>query len=1044
MRKLLIKDLEINRSLRYLSILVILILSFSSRLYAQNNIVQGIVKDAAGEPIIGVIVKSPKVTTTTDLDGAYKIDVLPSESLTFTYMGMTPVKEAVNNRSVINVVMQENSVLLDDVVVTALGIKRQEKALGYAVQKVNPDELTTVKGANVATSLSGKIAGVMVKNPTDFGKEADFLVRGVKPLLVIDGVPVPNKSLSEIPADDIEDISVLKGATASALYGSDGGNGALMITTKKGANSKGYNITVNSNTMFSAGYLAIPEKQSVFGRGNSGVYSRNADRVWGQVMDGSSLPQWNPITKQEEEMPYLPVGKNNFKNFVNTSILTNNNISISNGNENSYFRATGTWIYNKGQYPNNKMNRFNFGVSGGLKVNDFDLTASISYNKYNSPNEGFNGYKNYDPMYSLLIWTAADYDIRDYKDNIWVIPGEFQNNSYDRTNSTLDNAYFLQYGRTNSVDRDVVNSSLNMAYNIQPWLKAMVRSGLNFRSERQDTRVNQGALAGTGENYWWQPKLKGLYAARQRSTWDTTNDLMFIADKRFGDFALDGLLGGSIFYFREEYTLGRTNEGISLPEYFSLKASNLNAVTESQIKTKRKNALYGKIGTSWKSLAFVEATFRNDWSSTLNKGNRSFFYPSVAGSFVISELFEKNSWLDIWKLRGSWTVSKKEPAIFENNIAYTVQPNQWGAMSGAYLPTSIRPDNLKPLENVTNEVGTMASFFNGRLNVDFAYYTILQKNRIKDVDISGASGYPRALVNLKEDIITKGFELTIGGNIVKTKDWLWYMSTNWTRYADYFSKIDEKYSAKNPWIKKGERADAFILKDFERSPDGQIVNDNTGKPKYMPHSSVYGYSNPDWVWGVASRVKYKSFTLSVAVDGRIGGLTPSVTEAYLWLSGSHPNSVIDARYKDVKNAGVAGYQGSYIGEGVKVVSGEIKWDPSGNVISDTRVFAPNDKTILYKNYIDGGAHKNFIWGGDPSPLDVYSTTFFKLRELSITYDLPKSITTKFTANAASVSLVGQNVLMWAKDFKYSDPDGGTENFSSPSARFVGFNIKVDF
>lgn len=1039
-----------RRSSRLLLLCLAILLSFTFQIKAQNQdskfTVEGTVKDSSGEPLIGVVVKTDKQTTATDLDGFYKLQTTPLSKITFTYMGMESITEAIDNRSVINAMMKENSVALDDVVVTALGIKRQEKALGYAVQKVNPEDLTTVKGTNIATSLSGKIAGVLVKNSTDFGKDADFLVRGVKPLLVVNGVPVPNMSLSEIPADDIEDISVLKGATASALYGSDGGNGALMITTKKGSKDKGYTISVNSNTMFSAGYIAMPEKQSVFGRGTTGVYDINADRVWGQVMDGTSVNQWNPISKQYEMQPYLAVGKNNFKNFVNTSIVTNNNISIANGNENGNFRVSGTWIYNKGQYPNNEMNRFNFGVSGDMKVGKLDLAGSMTYNKYHSPNEGFNGYKNYDPMYSLLIWTGADYDIRDYKDNIWVVPGEVQNNSYDRTRSTLDNAYFLQYGRTNSVDKDIVNASFSMTYNIEPWLKAIVRSGLNFRSTRQHTRVSQGALAGTGEDYWWQPKLTGMYATRQNSMWDTNNDLMFIADQRFGDFTVDGVLGGSIYYFKEEYQLGRTNQGISLPEFFSLKASNLSAMTESYIKSKRKNGVYGKVGGSWRSMLFLEATFRNDWSSTLSKDNRSFFYPSVAGSFVVSELFEQKSWLDIWKLRGSWTVSKKEPAIFENNVEYTVATNQWGDRSSAYLPTKIRPSNLKPVQHVSTEFGTMASFLNGRLNVDFAYYTILEKDRILSTSISPASGYAEALVNTKENITRRGFELTIGGNIVTTKDLLWRMSTNWTRYADYYTSIDDQYSSTNPWVKKGKRADAFTLNDFERSPSGAIVHDNQGKPKYMPHKSVYGYSNPDWVWGVSSLVKYKNLTFSLSVDGRIGGLTPSITEAYLWLSGSHPNSVIDARYDDVANAlnPVAGYKGTYVGEGVKVVSGEIKWDPQGNVLSDTRVFADNDTPIIYRNYIDGGSHKNFIWGGDPSPLDVYSTTFLKLREISVTYDLPQSFTNKFSVKNASVSLVGQNVLMWAKDFKYSDPDGGTENFSSPSARYVGFNLKVDF
>lgn len=1052
MDKQLVNKLQMHKLLLWLFLFAFLPLSA----IAQQQRVEGVVKDATGIPLTGVSVSSgPGVGTVTNFDGAYKIDVAADGQLTYSFIGMQPVVEKVNGRKLINITMHEDAIELQNVVVTALGIKREEKALGYAVQKVDADELTKVKGVNLATSLSGKVSGVLVKNSTNFGASPELLVRGEKPLLVVDGVPKKHMTMGDIPADDVEDMSVLKGATASALYGADGINGAVMITTKKGKKGNKLTVDVNSNTMFTAGYIAIPEKQAVFGRGTSGTYSRTGDRVWGQVMDGTMLEQWNPITKQLEMMPYLPVGKNNFKNFVNTGVITNNNISVSQGNENGSFRATGTWIYNKGQYPNNKLNKFNFGIGGDMKFNDFTLSSSISFNKHNSPNYGFNGYKNYDPMYSLLVWTGADYDIRDYKNNYWEIENEKQNTSYDQNANSLDNAYFQQYGRTNSLDRDLFNASASLSYQIQPWLKATVRSGLDFISSRQHTRIHRGAMAGNGPDFWYIGKLKGGYAATTESKWSTTNDLMFVADHRLGDFTVDGILGGAIFYTKEEYNHGRTSDGISSPGYFSLKASEKDAKAESWFKTKRTNSIYAKFGGSWKSMLYLEATVRNDWSSTLKSDNRSFLYPSLGGSFIVSELLPKNDWLSIWKLRSSWTVSKKEPGIYDNYIGYTVETGQWGNMNTARLPEELRPSNLKPEKFVTTEVGTMASFFENRFTVDLAYYARRWEDRIKPVDISNASGYKKTLVNLDEHVTTRGFELTLSGTLVKTQDWKWDMTTNWSHYAQYYSKIDPVYSDTYSWVKKGERYDAYFLNnDFERSPDGQIVHQE-GLPKKLPHKSLYGYTNPDWVWGVSTNIKYKDFTLGIAVDGRIGGLTPTVTEGYLWLSGSHPDAVTDARYADVadavyrkNNPGVnTGYTGSYVGDGVKVISGGIRYTPDGQVIEDTRVFAPNDNKVFYKSYIDA-SHNNFIWAGDvnaaASSLDVYSTTFLKLREVSLTYDLPKTFVNKFKATNASVSFVGQNLLMWAKDFKYSDPDGGTENFNEPSARYLGVNIKLGF
>ncbi|MCD8165463.1 MAG: SusC/RagA family TonB-linked outer membrane protein [Bacteroides sp.] len=995
---------------RFLFFLAVLV--FSASLYAQQIQISGSVKDTTGEPMIGVnvLVGGQEYGVITDMEGNYHLEAPADGELIFSYIGMNTLTEKINNRRTIHVILTENTVLLGNVVVTALGIKREEKALGYSVQKVEGDILQTVKGLNVGTSLSGKIAGVKVLNSSEFAEDPNLTVRGETPILVIDGVPYKNLTLSDIPADNIEEISVLKGATASALYGARGGSGAIMITTKKGADQKGLSVAINSSTMFTAGYLAIPEAQSTFGRGTSGVYNQTADRVWGQVMDGTMIEQWDPVSKTFREMPYLPVGKNNFKNFVEQGFVTNNNLSVAQKGEYGTLRASASWIQNKGQYPNNRINKYSYSLGGEMNIDKFTLSSSMSYTKHESPNAGFNGYKNYDPMYSLLIWTGADYGVRQYRD-YWVVKDEKQNNSYDENINSLDNPYFQQYERTRSIDKDVFSGMFNAGYELLPWLRANIRLGLDYYSSGQEVKISQGNMSSSGEDYGWSDKLVGHYANAQESGWSINNDFLLSGEKTFNDFTVEGLLGGSIYYINDKTLMGNTVGGISIPGYFSLKASVKNAAVTSTLSKMQTNSLYGRVGLSWRSTVYLEGTLRNDWSSTLPESTRSYMYPSISGSLIASELLPKTDWLSLWKLRGSWTISKTPASIYENNVAYSIGTNVWGNMPSASLPSSVKNSDIKPTAKASMEIGTMVSLLRNRLSFDLAYYNTRLYNRIVSQSVSGASGYSTTFINTNEEISTRGFEFSINATPVKMGDWQWDINTNWTKYGRYYTRLDDEFSADKPWVKKGERYDAYIIKDFQYSPDGKIIRDN-GVPLYSAYDSVWGYSDPDWIWGVGTTLRYKNFTLNVAVDGHIGGLTPTVTEAYMWLAGSHPKSVVPERFIDSEQA-VAGnkdYPGSYIGKGVKVVSGLATYDTYGNIVTDDRVYAPNDVAVKYKSYIDI-VHRNFIWGVSPSPLDVYSTTFLKLREISLTYDLPREISKKFRCQSAAVSFVGQNVLM---------------------------------
>ncbi len=1014
---------------------------------SQPKKVTGKVTDEkTGETLIGVTVQIKGTTsgTTTSVDGTYAIDLpSPDAILVFSYLGYEPKEMSARDVQVLNVAMHQIATQLESVVVTALGIKREEKALGYAVQKVDGKGLQTVRPVDVGTSLTGKVAGLSVLNSTEFGEAPEMYIRGEKPLLVIDGVPYGNMTLRDVPSDDIESLSVLKGATASALYGYRGASGAIMVTTKKGSANKGVMVTLNSSTMFAAGYLAIPESQSTYGREvNTGTNTAvsNGDGAWGPPLEGQEVNQWDPISRTMKLMPYLPVGKDNFNNFLEPGYILNNNLNIVQQGEFGSFRASASWVKNKGQYPNSMFDKYTYTLGGDMKLKKFTLSSSIAYNKQSSPNIGFSGYTGYDPMYSMLIWSSPDWNILDYK-NYWVVPNETQNNSYTDTNN---NPYFDRNERIHSLNKDIFNGSVSLSYDLTTWLKASIRSGFDTYSNRQVIRISKGSLVSAGastviengDQVWGESKL-GSYNIGLGRGYSFNNDFLLSGNKTFDKITVDGFVGGTIFSRQDEGTDSRTQGGLSIPGFYSLKASVLPAYVVSRIYKQQVNSLYGRLALSWNRLVFVEGTVRNDWSSTLSESTRSYLYPSVSGSFVASELLPELEWLSLWKLRGSWTSSKTPAGIYEINQVFSITNNAWGNLTSASLPSTIYGTNVFPESSSTWEVGTAVNLYKNRASVDISYYHKRMYDFLEEAGITPATGYYSNYINTKEEITRKGIEITLNGTPIQTSDWQWDVSVNWSRFARYFTKLDEQYSVDKPWIKVGERADPFVIYDFQRDPQGNIINQN-GVPLYSAYSSKYGNSDPDWIWGVNTSLKYKNWNFNISVDGRVGGLAQTTTEMYMWRSGSHPKSVTPERYTDA-----TGGAATYIAEGVKVISGSATYDTYGNITSDTRVYAPNDVPVAYQSYINT-AHAGTAWGGSPSPYETYSTTFLKIREMSLTYDVPKSICSKIKSQGVSVSAVGQNMFLWAKQFKYSDPDGGYENFSDPSIRYVGFNLKFNF
>ncbi len=1019
-------------------------------------------EDNISLPGASVSVKGTENGTITDFDGNFTLSVdSNATTLIVSYMGYL-TKEVSITSGALTITLQMDVSALDEVVVTALGIKREEKALGYAVQKIDGESLQKVSGVDVATSLTGKVAGLLVKNSSDFNVVPEITIRGEEPLLVIDGIAYSNKTLNDISSEDIEAMSVLKGATASALYGFRGASGAILITTKNGSKSEnGLTVNLTTNTMFTAGYLAIPEKQSVYGRGSNNTYNLNQDQSWGQEMDGSILTQWDPIAQEFRDFEYLPVGKDNFKNFLEQGYLTNNNVNVAYKEGNSSLRASVNWIENKGRYPNSILDKYTYTFGGDINLDKFQLTSNLSYSKRESPNEGSNGYTSYDPMYTLLIWSPSDYNVLDYKDNYWLIPGVLQNNhyGYDFENNKYsgknqNSPYFDRYEKTNEVSRDIFNADLSLNYEISDWLKATVRSGLDFYVDRGQLRVSQGSYVSTGNtsipgsSSTWNGGRTGAYNTGKTQGFSSNSDLLLTGDRTLDKFEIEYLAGGTIFYERNDNLNAATVGGISVPGFFSLNASAEPAKVAESTYTQQVNSLFGRLALSWNKLIYGEFTGRNDWSSTLAGPNvpdskRSYFYPSVSSSFIVSELLPESSkdWLDLLKIRNSWTQSKTPAGIYDINSDFTTITGTWNDLNGATAPSSLYDlANIRPQSAETYEVGLQGMMFKKRLTVDVSYYAKRFYDILEFAPVTAASGYTSNFINTNEERSRRGWEVALTASPIKKEDLQLDFGINWSTYKNVYTKLDSIYSDNDPWVKVGNRSDTYVGKDYLKVPEtGENIYKN-GRIQRSSYNSVFGYKDPDWIWGVNSNLRYKDFSLFVSMDGVVGGLMNTRTESYMWQSGVHPDSVTEERALDVADPGSE----NYIGDGVQVVSGSATFDTDGNITSDNRVYGPNDVPTTYLRAVND-LHNSSAWGGTGTPTDAYEKTFLKLREISLTYNVPRNILDRWgSVKNASISFIGQNVFLWSKDFKYSDPDGGFEDFSDPSVRYLGTNIKLTF
>lgn len=1004
--------------------------------------ITGIVTDINNEPLIGVSVteKGTINATMTDMDGRYSLTVFDAAIVTFSYLGFNTVERKTGTHEVINITMEESKIMLEEVVVTALGIKKQEKTLGYSLQQVNSDVFETVKTDNFLNRLNGKVAGLTVNTRAGILEDPAITLRGVQPIYVVNGTPV--EYYRSVSTDDIESITVLKGPQAAVLYGARGADGAILITTKTGSEADGkFDISINSSTMFTAGYITLPEQQTIYGTGDFGQYAYKDGTgnglhdglwTWGPKLDQRDpttasgyweTPQYNsPIDPETGERIPTPFRshKDDFKNFLQQGLITNNNISVSKKFDKGSMRISLNQMYRRGQTPNTDLKRFGLNVSGSYNITPkLQLNANILYSYLYSRNRHWSGYGNQHPYYNILVYMGANNDINDLK-NYWE-PGQEGYQQRNWNHVWFNNPWFVahEYERPYSEPETIASASLK--YDFTQDLNLLAKAATD--SKHQNHEENKP--------YAWVGNDFGEYKVTSDRRVTVDLDAMLSYKKRFGDFDVDAMVGASLYEAKTNYMQSATVGGLQMPGLYNVSNSVSTPVTTTKIEREQMTALYGNLTWGYKNALYLTLTGRNDWSSALIKDNRSFFYPSVSFSGIVTELVKIPDLISFLKVRASWARVGRTMSIYQLQDYYSFS-QYWGG-SASFVPEDILIDkNIKPYFTNSLEVGADIRLFKDRLRFDFSYYNVLDQGTIQQVDINQSSGYSKYLTN-GNDYKRTGYELLIGVKPVDTRDIKWNVNLTWSLYRNRLHKIyNDNYNYGN--LKVGDRADAMYAKVWQRDPDGNfIVYEHNGRPIEDKYNRIVGYSKPDWEYGISTNFSYKNWRLAIDASGRVGGVIVSDLNARMIQGGTHPLTAVPERELDWTR--VVSYIPS---NAVIVTGGDINYDDHGNVLSDTRTYAPSSTPMFFKAWIGYLGQLN---GPYTEGYNIFKGDFFKLRSVAITYDFTDMIRGNKYITGLELSLIGNNLWMWKK-LKYEDPDASYKNFSYPTERMIGFNLKV--
>jgi len=1031
--------------------ITLLLLIFTNILITNAQVkVLGRVNDEQGNslPGVNVVLKGTTNGTVTSFNGDYSINVEPEDVLVFSFMGFTSIEEPVNGRTVINVVLGENTQQLDEVVATAIGIKQQKKKIGYATEKIADDVIVQSKSLNLGNALTGQVAGLTVSNPTGIFQAPAFQLRGKTPLIVLDGIPVET-DFFDIPTENIESINVLKGTSASVLYGSRGKNGAVLLTSKKGT-SKDLQTTVSTTLMMSAGYAVFPDPQHEYGSGSNGQYEfwdgadggiSDGDMTWGPKFElGKMIAQWNsPIrdkvteetiewygavtnTKYDdrsryERVPIPWVQHDNLKNFLSTGIISNTDMSISMKTDRGQFRLTGKYAYQKGQVPSSRVNNGGLNFNGSYKLTeDLTLEGALSYSKVYSPNYPRYGYGPKNHMYTVLVWMSDDVDGEALKNHFWV-PGQegYQQANYNY--AWYNNPYFAASELKQVHDRNVISSQVKLRYDILSNLSIQGRGAVRIKDLFENMQSPKSYM-----NYG--DSREGDY-----KTWNSeqtnfdTDVLLTYTSYISDDFNMTVNAGASYFYKKNQEEYAAT-DGLIVPGIYNMGNSQGPVTATNDLEEKATSSVYATATLDIYSSWFLTLTGRNDWSSTMPAQNNSYFYPSVALSTTASDYFPMPKYVDFLKVYGSWAQVSSDLDPYKIESTYS-NNGTFGTSPKIKYPEGIVNSNIKPEKSTSIEFGLTTSLFKNRLGLEATYYKVIDENQIIELPISKSSGFESRYVNGNE-YETKGFEIAFSAKIINNNLFKWNVRTNWsfnkkTLTAIYGGK--EKYNN----LKVGDRADDMWGTVWQKTDDGRLIIDvNTGLPSKDSEMGYLGHSNPNARFGFQNTFKYKKITLNVDFDGVIGGVMSSKTIQKLWWGGRHPESTT---YRDAEYA--AG-KAVYVPKGVNILE-------NGGVVENTTPVSWQTwcQNYPYRANVTEDESKTFA--------NVFDRSYLKLRKVALTYNFASNNKVKLL-NGATITLFANNVAV-LKNIPLIDPDfttGNDDDLQDPSARYVGITTKFTF
>lgn len=1021
---------------------------------SQSGTISGTVtsnSDGAPLPGVNVLVKGTTVGTSTDSDGKYSIEASSNATLVFSFIGYAPQEVPVNNQTAVNVVLAEDISQLGEVVVTAFGLEREKKAITYSAQMVGTNELSEARSLNVANSLSGKVAGLSFSTTGNgVGSSSRITLRGNRsltgnnqPLFVIDGVPMDNNvastpsadiggttsfnGISSINPEDIASISVLKGPSAAALYGTRASNGVIIITTKKGTAGQKTNISVSSNLMFSKAYNLL-NLQNQYGQGSAGVYDPASRNSWGPEMNGQQVAAWqlsfNPNYAGPATYALTPQ-PNNGMDFFNTGYNWAKTISASMGSQTTqgYFSYTNT--SSEGIVPGNELNRHNLNLritsdlSSKLKL---DVKTNYIYQKIDNAlntGEGSIGEGVYTMPRSMQYSQYKQYQ---YIDDAGQIQYNWPNPN--AINGVMENPAWLAHRNLRIDEQNRFIGFASLKYNFTNELSLQVRSGLDQSSLSTD--VSRYASVSVIANDF------GSYSQSKGTTRELNSDFLLSYNKKFGDFSANISAGGnSLMQKRSTLSTGGT---LSKRNFFAI--SNLSTATvTSDPYEKRINSLYGFAQLGYKDVLFLDVTARNDWSSALPASNRSYFYPSVGLSGVLTDMLNvESNVLTYLKVRGSHASvgNDTDPYRLSQQLLY------YGFDGGVVQSSTVLNNpNLKPEISSSNEFGVDARFFNNRIGLDVTLYQTKTKNQIFTINVPESSGYSTQVVN-GGSIQNKGIEVVLNAGVVETDAFRWDVTLNYSSYRTKVLSIMEgrdELSITTGYerlaqtlIKEGGGYGDLYIRGFERTDDGQIlVNGTTGLPEFTSGFDVKaGNFNPSWLGGIQNKLSYKDFSLSFLIDARVGGKVISYTQSKLAGVGA----------SDIT---LNGRTDGFVVKGVVATR-----DADGNITSTT----PNTTSITAESYWTQVASR------DPRSAEdfVFSATNVRLRELVLGYSVPKKLLGDGPITGVNFSIVGRNLFFLVNKAKYFDPEQGVgvgnlqgiESFNIPTTRDIGFNVKVNF